>query len=294
MASGTARPATLRHLIASLLRLAGADADDALLLLDAGRPRNAAGLARAAITHLVGAVAASEQGQEASPEISSIDPANPLRGALARLHRYAPPPAMRQGSRIAGPPDAEGLREILQATQTMLARLCEHFGVDPQGTDAARHAAPLRPGPAPRPARRRTARADGPSPRARDGGHRRLAGSSHSGISSVTLWLLADRWGLPDADMLQAVGSTKALAKAGARPRFKLTPGQREILSAMLSLDEAMDGLGLDKRRWLSAPAAPFQGARPADIIRGRQLQGVRDVTRHVAATALRQSLESS
>jgi hypothetical protein len=67
-----AKRMAVRQAIASLLRLAHADAQDARTLAEAGGTRNAASLLRSAISRLIEAVVASEQGYAGPPEIRRI------------------------------------------------------------------------------------------------------------------------------------------------------------------------------------------------------------------------------
>ncbi|MFC7556435.1 hypothetical protein ACFQU7_35680 [Pseudoroseomonas wenyumeiae] len=71
----TARRVAVRQAIANLLRLAHADAQDARTLADAGGTRNAASLLHSAISRLIEAVVASEQGYTGHPRSAASTPA---------------------------------------------------------------------------------------------------------------------------------------------------------------------------------------------------------------------------
>ncbi|WP_147425981.1 hypothetical protein [Teichococcus wenyumeiae] len=298
---------SVRQMIASLLRLAHADAQDARRLAQAGGTRNAARLLRDAATRLIEAVVASEQGYAGPPETSRIDARNPLKASLLRLDALPQDlPALRRDGRLAALPPAASVLEPLGDLSATLDRLAQHFGVDLDGSAPAATADPLRPEvqappPPPKPpetpgrepaqARRPPAKLS-PSPEEKHDHRPR----SRAGLSSGSFWSLADRWGLAAPDALALIGSDRGLSKSGARPRFKLTDSQAEILAAMRSLDAALGQLGLDPGPWLSAPLRPepFRGARPLEVIRKRRLQGLRDVSRHLMQMSLRLSLQQA
>jgi hypothetical protein len=331
MAESPLKGAATRQAIASLLRLARTDAQDVQTLADAGSTRNAAAILRSAITRLIEAAVASEQGYTGPAETSRIDKDNPLRQSLLRLDALPDiSPAIRKAGRLAPAPPMSSLIEPLRELTTTLNQFKQHFGVDFDGTGAARTADPLRlpakaPSPTapgkgpssadgvrregsrdrppqalpasraaaspPRPAKRSTP-PSGPPDRAADP---RPTARSHSSLSSGAFWALVDQWKLPDTDALDLIGHQGGLTKKGTRPRFKLAEKEEEIVAAMRSLSETLDQLGLDPAKWLSMPVRPdpFKGATPISIIRKRRLQGIRDASHYLTQMGLRLSLEA-
>jgi hypothetical protein len=120
------------------------------------------------------------------------------------------------------------------------------------------------------------------------------AHAPRAGLSSGTFWSLVDHWQLPDLEALQLIGHAGGLTQKGARPRFKLSDREAEVVAAMRALDAALAQLGLDPAQWLSTPlrADPFRGAAPRDVIRKGRLQGLRDVRRYLTQMSLRLSLQ--
>lgn len=320
----------VRQAISSLLRLASGDAQDAQTLVEADSTRNAAALLRSAITRLIEAIVASEQGYTGPAETHRIPEDNPLKARLLRLDTFPGlPPALRQGGRLAAPPSAKSLAAPLRDLCLILDQLRQHFGVDPEGDGPARTADPLRPPPEkppspppplkkPSPAASRRQEASDRLPRARPAARAATApappakraspaskpvhqaaqpvGRSQQGLSSGTFWSLVDRWKLADVEALRLIGHKGGLTKKGTRPRFKLTEAEGEIVAAMRSLNETMDQLGLDSAQWLAAPLRPepFRGATPVSVIRKRRLQGLREVGRYLTQMGLLQSLDEA
>jgi hypothetical protein len=331
MAKPPLKGAATRQAISSLLRLASSDAQDVQTLADAGSTRNAATLLRSAITRLIEAVIASEQGYTGPAEASRIGKENPLKQTLMRLDAFPDiQPALQKSGRLAPSPSVDSVSEPLRELTTVLHQFTQHFGVDLDDTGAARTADPLRPlarASAPAGTSKSKASADavqregsgdrrpqslpvssaaalpsrpakysappsGPPHRAEG---TRPAARSHSGLSSGMFWALADRWKLADIDALDLIGHKGGLTKKGTRPRFKLTEEEGEIVAAMRSLSETLEQLGLDPVQWLSAPIRPdpFRGTTPISMIRERRLQGLRDTSHYLTQMGLRLSLET-
>jgi hypothetical protein len=142
---GTKRGA-VRQAISSLLRLAHDDARDARTLAEAGGTRNAASLLHSAISRLIEAVVASEQGYAGPPEIRRISAENPLKERLLQLDAFpAASPAIQWDGRLAEPPSTASVLAPLDDLTATLEHLLQHFGVDLQATGPARTADPLRP-----------------------------------------------------------------------------------------------------------------------------------------------------
>jgi hypothetical protein len=334
MTAPAATRTAVRQAIASLLRLAHDDARDARTLAEAGGTRNAASLLHSAISRLIEAVVASEQGYTGPPEIRRIDSRNPLKPSLLRLEAFLETPsALQQDGRLAEPPSAASLLAPLGLFTETLERFVQHCGVDLDGSGPADTADPLRPAvvaptppppiPAPKPRRAEPDRRQAPggrhsqsktrsrisaaSPRpaassppqpevAQAEAPAPAAHSPRTSLSSSTFWSLVDHWHLPDLDALQLIGHGGGLTRTGTRPRFKLSEGEAEIVAAMRSLDATLTQLGLNPAKWLAAPLRPepFRGAPPLVIIRQGQLQGLRQVSRFLTQMSLRLSLKQS
>jgi hypothetical protein len=329
VAEGSSERASIRQVIASLLRLADADARDAQLLADAGSERNASVLLRNAVSRLIEVVVASEQGHAGPAETGRIDARNPLKARLMALDSLpADPPALLRDGRLSDPPAAASLEGAFGELRTALSCLARHFGVDTESTGPAATAEPLRsvvpaspparkhaPAPAsPKPGRQPPVKA-GPAAKASTGAAGRPAdtaparqeaedGEPHerptphvpAGLSSGIFWSLVDHWGLPDLDALALIGHAGGLTRKGTRPRFKLTEKEAEVVAAMRSLDAALGQLGLDPAKWLLSPLRPepFGGRPPLDVIRTGRLEGLRAVSRHVVQMGLRLSLKQA
>jgi hypothetical protein len=292
-----AKRSAVRQAIASLLRLAHADAQDARTLAKAGGTRNASSLLNSAISRLIEAVVASEQGYAGPPEVRRIDARNPLKPSLLQLDAFlGAPSTLQQDGRLAAPPAAASLLEPLGLFTETLERFVQHCGVDLDGSGPADTAEPMRPAaaappppppaPAPKPRRTEPARRQAPSGRAAQSeALSRAAAASpkpastspsspeaapaaapepvihahRTGLSSGTFWSLVDHWPLPD-------------------------------------LDATLAQLGLEPAKWLSTPLRPdpFRGAAPRDVIRRNRLQGLRDVSRYLTQMSLRLSLQQA
>jgi hypothetical protein len=321
----------VRQAIASLLRLAHADARDARTLAEAGGTRNAASLLHSAISRLIEAVVASERGYTGPPEVRRIDAHNPLKPALLQLDAVPEAPSLLQrDGRLAEPPPAASVLEPLGTFAETLKRFVQHCGVDLDGSGPAENSDPLRPAvatpppptPAPKSRRAEPARRQAPDERpspsttrsktaaspkpavssppqpevAREEAPVLAAHASHAGLSSGTFWSFVDHWQLPDLDALQLIGHAGGLTKKGTRPRFKLSDSEAEVVTAMRSLDDTLAQLGLEPAEWLSKPLRtdPFQGAAPLDVIRQNRLQGLRDISRYLTQMGLRLSLQQN
>jgi hypothetical protein len=324
----------VRQAIASLLRLAHDDARDARTLAEAGGTRNAASLLHSAISRLIEAAVASEQGYTGPPETRRIDSRNPLKSSLLRLEAFLETPsALQRDGRLAAPPSAAAVLEPLGAFTETLQRFVQHCGLELDGAGPAETAEPMRPAveapppppprrsPKPRPvdtARRQAPRVQPPQARPRSRAAatapkaaaplslspeaaptedaKPAARATHAGLTSGTFWSLVDRWSMADLDALQLIGHGGGLTKAGTRPRFKLSEGEAEIAAAMRSLDATLAQLGLDPAEWLAAPLRPepFRGATPLAVIQKGHLQGLRQVSRFLTQMSLRLSLQQS
>jgi hypothetical protein len=130
MTVSAAKRTAVRQTIASLLRLAHDDARDARTLAEAGGTRNAASLLHSAISRLIEAVVASEQGYAGPPEIRRIDNRNPLKSSLLQLDAFleAPSTLQRDGS-LAEPPAGASVLEPLGLFTATLERFVQHVGV---------------------------------------------------------------------------------------------------------------------------------------------------------------------
>jgi hypothetical protein len=326
-----AKRTTLRQTIASLLRLAHADARDAQTLAEARGTRNAASLLHSAISRLIEAVVASEQGYAGPPEIRRIDNRNPLKPRLLQLDAFLETPsALQRDGRLAAPPAASLLEPLRLFTET-LQRFVQHCGVDLEGSGPANTAEPLRPAvaapppppPAPTPKPRRAEPARRPAPGGRPSQSKTRSKSAvastkpaksppeqpaaapvaapepaahapRTGLSSGTFWSLVDHWKMSDLDALQLIGHAGGLTQKGTRPRFKLSDSEAEVVAAMRALDATLAQLGLEPAKWLSKPLRPdpFRGAAPRDVIRKGRLQGLREVSRYLTQMSLRLSLQ--
>ncbi|MBE9606991.1 hypothetical protein IAI18_19175 [Acetobacteraceae bacterium H6797] len=287
--------AALRRTIAGRLRLAQSDLDDARLLQTAGRLRNAAKLLESAIGSLIAAVEASEA---ASTKRAGIDRRNPLRPALMRLASFQAPAEISATGKLLDAPKAASLGTPMEQMDELLAELREHFGVEREGGEPARQIEPVRPVPEPPPAppipeaapRKPKRKTRPPSTAA----PLEVAPRSISGISSMTLWALADQWGLKDLEALALVGHKGGLTSKGTRPRFKLSDAQREIVASMASLRDTLEASGLDQRQWMARriKEAPFGGARPVDLIRRQGPEALHELGRYLARMALKLSIK--
>lgn len=329
-----AKRTAVRQAIASLLRLAHTDARDARTLAEAGGTRNAASLLHSAISRLIEAVVASEQGYTGPPDIHRIDARNPLKPSLLQLDAFLETPStLQRDGRLPAPPAAGSLLAPLGLFTETLERFVQHCGVDLDGSGPADTAEPLRPAvaappppppaPAPKPRRAEPARRQVPAGRPSQSKPRSRAAAAppkpaassppssavapaeapepaphtpRAGLSSGTFWLLVNHWQLPDLDALQLIGHAGGLTKKGTRPRFKLSDSEAEVVATMRALDATLAQLGLDPAQWLSQPLRPepFRGAAPRDVIRKGQLQGLRDVNRYLTQMSLRLSLQQA
>jgi hypothetical protein len=295
-------------MIASLLRLARADADDAQALLERGSRRNAAFLLASAVSHLIGAVASAEPGSSGPPEMARIAGQNPLKAPLAGLEAGLRPQAAVQANGLLGePPDADQLLSRLEEIRQVLRQAAGHFGVSFDDDEPAQTAAPLRAEPvlSPLPP---SAQEDGAEPSARqtrarpkrteppDPAPAYTAPPVRSGgsFSSAAFWSLMDRWGIADADALDLLGHAGGLTKKGTRPRFKLTPAEVDMATALQAIDEVLASLNIKAQAWLSKPVAaePFRGGKPIDLIKTMRLEGARSVHRSLTQMSLRLSLQ--
>ncbi|MBO1081668.1 hypothetical protein [Roseomonas haemaphysalidis] len=267
MTARTAARTDLRQAIASLLRLANADARDARTLAGAGGTRNAASLMHSGNSRLTEAVVASEQGDIRPPDLRRIDRRNPLKPALRQLDKfYDTPFTLEPEGFLPDPPSAASLREPLDTLAEALQRAVAHFGVDLDGAGPAATTDPLRPAvdatPPPAPAqnarraraaearRKRTASAASPPKVAAAHAPEPAPHPASAGLTSNRFWALVDRWPLSDLEALQLIGHAGGLTQKGTRPRFKLSDQEAEVISAMLAIDA----------HWPSSASIPRRG----------------------------------
>lgn len=285
----------LPRLIASLLRLAAADAHDAALLARQGSARNAALLLRSATARVIAAVASAERGRPAPPDTRRIAAENPVKEALEALDQQpVPATELLPGGLIPEPPAPEQVLAGIKQLDAVLQRLLAHFEVTLESDAAAGSAQPLRPPPAPKPPRRPPPRrSTAPTPAEEPTA---APAKPPAGLASKDFWALVDHWGLEDRAALALIGHAGGLTAKGTRPRFKLTADEAAVILQMRALDQALAVLGLAPRDWLAKPiaAAPFGGATPAALILRRRLEGLRDTARYVTQLSLRVSLERS
>ena len=273
----TTHDRTARRL-ASLLRLAQEDLDDAGSLLQAGGLRNAAALQHAAATHLAAALAASEGDSEAADDPSLLSADNPLRAKLQEAWGEEDPALLEDGE-LAEAPDRAALQRRMRVLEQLLGDACRGFGVDPLGDAPARSTAPIRPAPEPDTT---------PEPAPDTPSH--ATGS----ITSAEFWTLAERWGLEDLEALELLGHAGGLTRKGTRPRFKFSADEAEMAAALRGLDQALSLLQLDPKAWLRDAQAPepFRRRTPMKVLREDRLAGARAVTRALTQLGLKRSLQ--
>ncbi len=249
----------------ALLRLAAGSLDDARLLAERRRP-NEAVLARLALHQALRAMSVA-QGLDAGEDlrldtlVRRVAPDHPQAALVSRL------------------------RDEAAQTIAAVAELVEALS-QPASKPAAE---PQPPPPRPPPRSEPDPGPSGPtalgsSPR-RDG--RATAAAS---VPSAAFWTLMDRWQVPDLDALALIGHAGGLTKKGTRPRFRLEATEAVRYAGLRALDQALEGLSLDPRRWLATPQrpAPCRGAKPLDLLRRDA-----DAARQLLHALHRQGLEA-
>ncbi len=143
--------------VANLLRLAMSDVKDAELLSAGRNPENAGLLTHLAFRRILEAIIATEHGWPVAGRLIALEKipdANPLKRAVARIARLAPPAkplALTADGDLPGDFDPAGFREDTAALRKLLHAMAEHFGVDLLGQGPAEHAAARRLAVAPKP-----------------------------------------------------------------------------------------------------------------------------------------------
>jgi hypothetical protein len=144
----------LSRAVASLIRLASWNANDADLLSAGRHPGNASILIRWAVERLVEAVVASEVGwpiADKVPSIGQLPDENPLKLGLARVAKLAQSPSrldVHPDGGLEQTFDSGSFRRDLAAVRELIQDLSNRFGVDLSGEGPADHAKPLRQPPA--------------------------------------------------------------------------------------------------------------------------------------------------
>jgi Flp pilus assembly secretin CpaC len=103
--------------------------------------------------------------------------------------------------------------------------------------------------------------------------------------SSVTFWLLMQRWHVPDDQALKLIGF-----EGKPRRRFKFTPEQARTLSALQAIDSALELAGMD-RGWLHSRCSRLRRRTPLERI---QAGAADEVLRVLAKEALAASVGQS
>jgi hypothetical protein len=63
--------------------------------------------------------------------------------------------------------------------------------------------------------------------------------------SSATFWSLADRWRVPDEQVLELISYEGKLPTTGQRPRFRLSAEQARNTSTLFEIDSALAAAGI-------------------------------------------------
>ena len=232
----------------ALLRLAAGSLDDARLLAERRRP-NEAVLTRLALHQALRAMSVA-QGLDAGDDlrldtlVRRVAPDHPQAALVSRL------------------------RDDAAQTIAAVAELVEALS-----QPASEPVATPRPPPPPRPGPEPVPDPDpGPSGPTALGSSPQRDGRAPTAASvpSAAFWTLMDRWQVPDLDALALLGHAGGLTRKGTRPRFRLQGSEAARYAGLRALDQALEGLSLDPRRWLSTPQrpAPCKGAKPLDLLR--------------------------
>ncbi len=227
-----------------LLRRAADSLDDARLLAERRRP-NEAVLTRLALHQALRAISVAQ----------GLDADDDLR--LDTLVRRVPP----------GHPQAALISRLRDDAAQTIAAVAELV-------EALSHPVP-EPGPAPRarppPARPRTGPDPDPSGPTALGSSPQRDGRADvaASVPSAAFWTLMDRWQVPDLEALALIGHPGGLTRKGTRPRFRLQGAEAVRYSGLRALDQALEGLALDPRRWLRAPqqATSCAGDTPLTLL---------------------------
>src|SRR4051794_22159835 len=100
-------------------------------------------------------------------------------------------------------------------------------------------------------------------------------------LSSATFWDLMARWGVPDDKALDLIGYEGGRPRR--KPRFRLSVGQAQRLSAMLEIEVALTTSGLGAS-WLQTRSPRLRRQTPLQRI---QAGHAREVMRALAMEAL-------
>ena len=280
-------------------------ADDASLLLEAGRERGAALLHAEAAERLLRALLAGSGAPPAGT--APVDPAAlPQDDALAKRFRAV---WLDRPSALAPVPNAatlqamaDGLRGLIQAVRARIAPEPERGSeaATPRPVATPPKAAAPRAEPARTPKRRLReatpppiavpprAAASPAEPKRPPPPRPATPPAPRKPVSSAAFWSLIDRWGVGDTDALDLLGRAGGLTRKGTRPRFRLGDAEIERFHLLQTLDDALAALGTDPRAWLGAPV---KGATPLDTMRRGGDAAIRDATRQVVGEGLRRSL---
>jgi hypothetical protein len=103
--------------------------------------------------------------------------------------------------------------------------------------------------------------------------------------SSVTFWLLMQRWHVPDDQALKLIGF-----EGKPRRRFKLTPEQAHTLSVLQTIDSALELAEVD-RAWLHARCGRLRRRTPLERIQaGAADEVLRALAKEAPAASVGQS----
>ena len=258
---------------AELLRRAAESLDDARLLAERRR-RNEAVLTRLALHQALRAVSVSE-GLEADDTLR-------LDTLIKRV-----PPDHPQAALV------QRLRDDAAQTIAAVAELVEALSrPKPAPTSRPRAARPA-PERDPTPVARPEPDLSGPTAldSSPQGNGRADAVAS---FPSAAFWTLMERWQVGDLEALALIGHDGGLTRKGTRPRFRLQGAEAARYAALRALDQALEGLALDPRRWLRAPQRPepFAGASPLTLLQ-RDADAVRRLLHVLHRQGLQAKLES-
>lgn len=296
-------------MLAGLLRLAASDIDDARLLLQRGRMRNAGTLSGAAASRLLQAVQTAGSGRwdpTALPSAKALDTSNPYRARLLAMADAAPPTAPQRDGGPAPTPGRSAVQARIDEIGSLLDDLVSLFAVDLRGDEPAGRISLLLPPPPPAeahapatiaPSRWTPDPAPEPEPIPATPITRptiSVAQQASSG-SSASFWALMDKWQVADLDALDLLGHAGGLTKKGTRPRFRLSPPEAARLAGLHELDDRLGMLQISAREWLRKPleAAPFDGSTPFALMQQERATGLDTLRRTVVRLGMQASLGS-
>lgn len=249
----------------ALLRLAVGSLDDARLLAERRRP-NEAVLTRLALHQALRAMSVA-QGLDAGEDlrldtlVRRVAPDHPQAALVSRLRDEA----------------AQTIAAVADLVEALSHPASEPVAKPRPPPARLESGLELDPGPTGPTALGASAQRDG----------RATAATS---VPSAAFWTLMDRWQVPDLDALALIGHAGGLTKKGTRPRFRLEATEAARYAGLRALDQALEGLSLDPRRWLDTPQrpAPCRGAKPLDLLRRDA-----DAARQLLHALHRQGLEA-